>query len=371
MKNKKPNSNYYSILPASVRYCKHLQPRAILLYAEITSLTHKEGHCWASNQYFADLYNVSSTTVSKWVAALCENGFVRTEIEKTKYGSARKIFLALDKNVKTPLDENTKTPLDEKPKHNIKSINTKDIKVSKDTCITFKNVSGFEKRCIKIWNSFSFTTTHRSSAIHKTVERYLKQLMKGTFLYDKEWDEKYLERNKTVLNERKYTKSELLRGIRNVALFSKEGYPTIKTKGLANLIYNPRTGVSVFLSVIDSPPKPLKEKRHITDPNPILTKLFLKIYKPNNMNDTVKLYSGIQTLIAYQKLINLRTDKIKRLFGTPKRLCTTYIEWLGEQGWIDKIVLGYISSKGKMFNKFVEEMENECNGYKLVTKLNI
>ena len=51
--NEKPN--YYSILPAIVRYDPDLTPTAKLLYSEITSLVNKTGICWASDKYFAYL----------------------------------------------------------------------------------------------------------------------------------------------------------------------------------------------------------------------------------------------------------------------------------------------------------------------------
>ena len=55
--------SYYSIIPARVRY-SDLKPNAKLLYGEISSLTHKEGYCYAQNKYFAELYNVSKNTIS-------------------------------------------------------------------------------------------------------------------------------------------------------------------------------------------------------------------------------------------------------------------------------------------------------------------
>ena len=62
--------NYYSVIPAEVRYDDNLRDKAKLLYGEISSLCNKNGCCYASNQYFADLYKVSKTTIMNIVRAL-------------------------------------------------------------------------------------------------------------------------------------------------------------------------------------------------------------------------------------------------------------------------------------------------------------
>ena len=72
--------NYFSIIPAEVRYDKNLRDKAKLLYGEITALSNKDGCCWASNKYFADLYEVSITTISTLVKELVDNGYIESEI---------------------------------------------------------------------------------------------------------------------------------------------------------------------------------------------------------------------------------------------------------------------------------------------------
>ena len=50
------------------------------MYGEITALCSKEGYCWATNKYFAELYGVSARTVTKWVKQLTDNGYLKSEI---------------------------------------------------------------------------------------------------------------------------------------------------------------------------------------------------------------------------------------------------------------------------------------------------
>lgn len=73
--------SYYAIIPADVRYSK-LKANAKLLYGEITALSSKEGYCFATNNYFAKLYDVTKNTISLWVSQLHKAGFISVELIK-------------------------------------------------------------------------------------------------------------------------------------------------------------------------------------------------------------------------------------------------------------------------------------------------
>ena len=77
--DKKENPTFYAIIPAFVRYNKSLSPNAKLLYGEITTLTNKEGYCWASNKYFANVYGVDKSSITHWIKQLADEGYIRLE----------------------------------------------------------------------------------------------------------------------------------------------------------------------------------------------------------------------------------------------------------------------------------------------------
>lgn len=85
--------NYYAIIPAYVRYCKNLEPAAKLFYGELTALANKEGYCWATNQYFSELYDVDERTITRWLSSLKENNFIHVDTKKVGMYWDRKIYI--------------------------------------------------------------------------------------------------------------------------------------------------------------------------------------------------------------------------------------------------------------------------------------
>lgn len=95
---------YYAIIPANVRYDKALTPNAKLLYAEITALANKNGYCWATNSYFAELYGVSIPSIKRWIKSLSDKNYIYTKVirnKETKQVDKRMIYLSNtnDKNI--------------------------------------------------------------------------------------------------------------------------------------------------------------------------------------------------------------------------------------------------------------------------------
>ncbi len=71
---------FWAVLPAKVRYDSELRPNAKLLYAEITSLADATGYCWAKNDYFAALYQLTIKTVSELISSLAKRNYLHVEV---------------------------------------------------------------------------------------------------------------------------------------------------------------------------------------------------------------------------------------------------------------------------------------------------
>ena len=125
--------NYYAIIPADVRYDPKLTSTEKLLYGEITSLTQKTGECWASNKYFANLYDVEPQSISRMIKHLTEREHITYRIvykENKKEIEKRIISIPINKNVNTyyqkcyeGINKNVKRGINKNVKENNTSIN--------------------------------------------------------------------------------------------------------------------------------------------------------------------------------------------------------------------------------------------------------
>lgn len=111
--------NYYTVIPAMVRYDKNLKDKSKLLYGEIVALSDKNGECWASNNYFAELYNISTETVSRLINSLIKNGYLESKIiyEQDTKKIDKRVLIPIDKNINTYC-QNNQGGIDKKVKGN-------------------------------------------------------------------------------------------------------------------------------------------------------------------------------------------------------------------------------------------------------------
>ena len=130
MENNVPSS-YYAIIPAYIRYNKELKFGERLMYGEITALSNKEGYCYAKNKYFADLYDVSQSTISRWISHLAELNSIDVQIirNERKEIIERRIYIKdtpYMQNCTYPYTQKNQYPIRKKRKDNNININMLD-----------------------------------------------------------------------------------------------------------------------------------------------------------------------------------------------------------------------------------------------------
>ena len=207
--------SYYAILTADVRYDKTLKPLARLLFAEITALCNKEGYCWASNQYFADLYEVDKTTVSGWIGQLKTRGYLTVQLE---YKEGSKQILnrymkingeGIDEIINTPLQKDV-DPIDQKTKVNTKTNTKTNIKVNSigdfDSFWRFYPRKAGKEAARKAWLKLR-PDQHIMQMIDDNVKERVEKgewrkdnqsfiLHASTYLNQKRWEDEVLDQQK-------------------------------------------------------------------------------------------------------------------------------------------------------------------------------
>ena len=181
--------NYYAIIPANVRYDKNLIPNAKLLYGEITALCNEKGFCWASNNYFAGLYGVSTTSIKKWLKSLEDGGYIKREF-RYKEGS-KEIDTRWITIVTYGREEKLPTPRQEKGPDNNTSFNntinnTKDILSDKSDVVPYLEIIDYLN--LKAEKKFKCVPGHKKYIKARWNEGYrLDDFKRVIDIKSKEW----------------------------------------------------------------------------------------------------------------------------------------------------------------------------------------
>ena len=204
--------SYYAIIPAEVRYDEELPPNAKLLYGEITSLCNEKGYCWATNQYFADLYKVSKITVSRWISTLYKKGYIAVETlykEGTKEIIGRHLYI-----VNTPINNNVNryiqndleginkivnTPINNNVKDNNKVINTKinnKLKVSKHKYGEYSHVLLTDKEHTHLLDLYGDSLDEHIKILDEYIETSGKKYKNHSLVIQKWVHDEWMKRNK-------------------------------------------------------------------------------------------------------------------------------------------------------------------------------
>ena len=133
-----------AVIPSYIRYDSSLSNGAKMLYGEIRALTNAHGFCWASDEYFCKLYEVSYKTIRRWLANLEEAGHIvqskeRNDVDQKLY---RIIRLTLPQKIPDrKMDKNVQNSGQKCPKKRTKM----------STVINKDNINNINKRaCARV-----------------------------------------------------------------------------------------------------------------------------------------------------------------------------------------------------------------------------
>lgn len=87
--------NFFAVIIGPVLDCRQLADSAKILYARVASLADREGYCWASNKYLAEVSGCGERTVSRLLSQLQALGFLKIEMvnDRQKKSVERRIFI--------------------------------------------------------------------------------------------------------------------------------------------------------------------------------------------------------------------------------------------------------------------------------------
>lgn len=97
--------SFDAVIPSYIRYDSNLSNDAKLLYGEIRALTNAYGFCWASDDYFARLYNVSTKTIRRWLANLEDAGHIIQTKERNDVDLKLYRIIRISEGARGPLEK--------------------------------------------------------------------------------------------------------------------------------------------------------------------------------------------------------------------------------------------------------------------------
>ena len=194
--------SYYAVIPANVRYEK-----AKLLYGEITALCNEKGYCWANNEYFANLYGVSKTTISLLIKNLIDNGYIYSEIIYKE--GTKEILNRYLKIIKYPIKEKLNTPI----KENLKDNNTNNNNTINNTINKEKKNENYQNDICDYQKQFQeFYSLYPKKVTKKETEEWFLKKKLSNELFEIIIEQ--LKKQKDIWNKEKKDKKYILDPIR-------------------------------------------------------------------------------------------------------------------------------------------------------------
>jgi len=195
------NPSYWSVIPAEVRY-SNLKPSAKLLYGEISALANKKGYCFSTNNYFAELYNVTRNTISLWIKDLNQHGFINVEIKyRNKQIIERRLYITKNNDSITKNDGRgiTKNGEDNNTRvNNTSNINNRKI-FFEESIFLIQGISNqIKDEFFNYWSEENHSKTKMKYELEKTwnLEKRLKRWVNNS----NKWGNKKESKLETIMN---------------------------------------------------------------------------------------------------------------------------------------------------------------------------
>lgn len=133
------------VIPTSLLGDSRLTFLERLLLIDILSLCKKNGYCWATNEYFKNLFNVSKQTISKSISSLSKYGYIVLEYDRKEKNDSKR-FIRLSEVLKNQI-LGIKNNLNTGVQENFKQYNKNNIKGNSIGPIISKDIDG-----VQLWN---------------------------------------------------------------------------------------------------------------------------------------------------------------------------------------------------------------------------
>ncbi len=157
------------VIPTSLLGDSRLTFLERLLLMDIVSLCKKKGYCWATNEYFKNLFNVSKQTISKSISSLSKYGYIILKYDKKEKNNSKRVIRLSEvlKNQISSIKNNLNTSIQE----NFKQYNKNNIKRNNMGPIISKDVDGVE-----LWNDKRCESEPMSEEEQKELKDWLSSI---------------------------------------------------------------------------------------------------------------------------------------------------------------------------------------------------
>lgn len=157
------------VIPTSLLGDSRLTFLERLLLIDILSLCKKKGYCWATNEYFKNMFNVSKQTISKSISSLSKYGYIVLEYDRKEKNNSKRVIRLSEvlKNQISGIKNNLNTSVQE----NFKQYNKNNMIRNNIGPVISKDVDG-----VKLWNGKRCESEPMSEEEQKELKDWLSSI---------------------------------------------------------------------------------------------------------------------------------------------------------------------------------------------------